>query len=108
MARGRRIYKFTEKSHSKRAVISFCISAVLVAIYVAFIYLAYKGDGGLSPYYGSVGVMAMLISVVSTIISITTLGEEDSFQLFPRLSLLTSILACVCWIGTYILGFMRG
>lgn len=108
MARGRRIYKFTEKSHSKRAIVSFGISAVLVLIYVAFVYLAYKGDGGLSPYYGSVGVMAMLISVLSTVLSLTTFGEEDSFQLFPRLSFLTSILACVCWIGTYILGFMRG
>ncbi len=108
MAKGRRIYKFTEKTHSKRAILSFGISAVLLMIYGAFIYLAYKGDGGLSPYYGSVGVMAMLISVVSTVISITSFGEEDSFQLFPRLSLLTSILACVCWIGTYILGFMRG
>lgn len=106
MGRRRRTYKFTEKSHSKRAIASFVVASMMFILYLVFVYLAYKGDGGLSTYYGSVGVMAMLLSVVSFIISITTFGEEDSFQMFPRLSLLMSVLASVCWVGTYISGAM--
>lgn len=106
MRRRRRSYKFTEKSHSKRAIAAFAGAIVLLILYLVFVYLAYKGAGGLSTYYGSVGVMAMLLSVVLFIVSITSFGEEDSFQLYPRMALVTSMLSCVCWIGTYIMGFI--
>ena len=106
MRRRRRNYKFTEKYHSKRAIAAFAIAAVLLILYVVFVYLAYMGDGGLSTYFGSAGVMAMLLSVISFIVSITSFGDEDSFQMFPRLALFTSMLSSVCWVGTYIMGFM--
>ena len=35
-----------------------------------------------------------------------SLREEDSFQLFPRLGLGLTLLDMVCWIGTYIWGFL--
>jgi hypothetical protein len=38
--------------------------------------------------------------------SIAGLVEEDSFKLFPRLALGTSILAVLLWGGTYVLGFV--
>lgn len=106
MRRRRRSYKFTEKSHSKRAIAAFVGAVILLILYLVFVYLAYKRPDGLSTYYGSIGVMAMLLSVVSFVVSITSFGEEDSFQMFPRLALITSMLSCVCWIGTYIMGFI--
>lgn len=108
MRRRRRMYKFTEKRHSRRAIVSFAVSSVLLIVYLAFVYLAYSRTEGVSAYYGSIGVMAMLVSVVSLIVSATSFIDEDSFQLFPRLSLITSILSTLCWVGTYILGFIRG
>ena len=106
MSRRRRNYKFTEKSHSKRAIAAFVVAGLLFLLYLVLVYLAYIGNGGLSTYYGSIGVMAMLLSVVAFIVSLTCLGEEDSFQMFPRLALVTSLLSSVCWIGTYAMGFM--
>jgi hypothetical protein len=35
------------------------------------------------------------------------LKEEDSFMLFPRLATLTSFLAAVGWVGTYVIGFLK-
>ena len=35
-----------------------------------------------------------------------TCVREDSFQLFPRLGLGLTLLDMVCWIGTYIWGFL--
>ncbi len=102
----KRSYKFTEKVHSKKAIVALVVSGILLMLYLAFVYLAYKGDGGLSTYYGSVGVMAMILSVIACIVSITTFFEEDSFQSIPRLAFLTSLLASVGWIGTYVMGFM--
>ena len=106
MRRRRRTYKFTEKSHSKRAIAASIVASLLLVLYLVFVYLAYKGAGGLSTYYGSVGVMAMLLSMISLVVSITSFKEEDSFQGFPRIAFITSLGATVLWLGTYIIGLV--
>ena len=103
---GRRIYKFTEKSHSKKGILTFIGAGSLLIVYGIFVYMAYKGNGGLNMYFGSVGVIAMILSAVNFGFAITTLKEEDSFMIFPRLATLTSFLAVVGWIGTYVIGFI--
>ena len=82
------------------------MACLILAIYGVFIYRSYKGGGNISIYYGGFGVMVMLVSFVTLIISATSLKEEDSFQLFPRLSLGLSIVSVICWTGTYIMGFI--
>ena len=62
--------------------------------------------GSLSAYYGSAGVVAMIATFVVLVIAAKSLREEDSFQLFPRLGLGLTLLDMVCWIGTYIWGFL--
>lgn len=80
------------------------LAAVLLLIYIIFVNLAFRADGNLSMYYGSVGVMAILVSVAAAVTAVTSLREEDSFKLFPRLGLGLSILSMGCWIGTYAMG----
>ncbi len=109
MARRRRnSYKFTEKTHSKRAIISLSIAGCSLLMYLVFIYLSYKVGGNLSAYYGSFGFLAMIGAVTALVVSFPTLKEEDSFALFPRLALATSVLSTLCWVGTYISGLLRG
>jgi hypothetical protein len=57
-------------------------------------------------YYGSAGVLAMLASLVNLGFSIRSLFEEDSFQLFPRMSLAASLLVVFCWVSTYTVGVL--
>ena len=90
-------YKFTEKTHSKRGM-------ALLVLYIVFIHFAFRADGKLSMYYGSAGVMAMLVSVITLVIAAGSLREEDSFKLFPRLGLGLAIISMGCWIGTYAMG----
>lgn len=80
------------------------LALVLLALYAIFIYIAFCSDGSLSAYFGSAGVLAMLVSVVDIILAIQSMREEDSFQLFPRLGFALALLSVVCWIGTYVLG----
>ena len=108
MRRKRRSYKFTEKTHSKKAMISAIMASITLCMYLIFIYLSYKDAGSLSAYYGSFGFLAMMVAVVALGLAIVTLKEEDSFTLFPRVALVTSILSTLCWVGTYIQGFVRG
>ena len=108
MGRRRRSYKFTEKTHSKKAIVSFVLAAVTLVTYFVFVYLSYQAAGQLSAYFGAFGVLAMLIAVVALVLSITTLKEEDSFTLFPKMAMITSVLSTLLWIGNYVQGFMRG
>jgi hypothetical protein len=82
------------------------LAVVLLLWYLVFVHLAFRGNGTLSAYYGSAGVMAMLLSVVVLVIAAGSLREEDSFPLFQRAGVALSLLAMVCWIGTYALGFL--
>lgn len=104
----RKSYKFTEKTHSKRAIAAAIMAGVSFIMYLVFINLSYRAAGELSTYYGSFGFFAMIVSLVALGISIPTLKEEDSFTLFPRWAFIASILSTVCWVGTYILGFVKG
>ncbi|MBQ2902463.1 MAG: hypothetical protein IJA07_00690 [Agathobacter sp.] len=108
MRRRRRSYKFTEKTHSKKAMVSFGLAVVTFVTYFVFVFLSYKAAGQLSAYYGAVGVLAMLVAIVSMGLAISTLREEDSFTLFPRMALGVSIVSTVLWVGNYVQGFMRG
>ena len=108
MRRRRRSYKFTEKTHSKRAIVSFLMAGISLVTYLAFVYLSYKAAGQLSAYFGAFGVLAMLVAVVALGLSLSTLKEEDSFALFPKMALITSVLASFLWIGNYVHGFVRG
>ena len=106
--RKRNSYKFTEKTHSKRAMISLGIAGCTLLMYLIFIYLSYKVGGKLSAYYGSFGFLAMIGAVTALVMSLPTLKEEDSFTFYPKLALIASALSSICWVGTYISGFIRG
>ena len=108
MRRRRRSYKFTEKTHSKKAMISFGLGSVTLLTYFVFVYLSYKAAGQLSAYFGAFGVLAMIVAIVAAVLAATTLKEEDSFALFPRLAMITSVVSTLLWMGNYMQGFMRG
>ncbi len=104
--RKRNRYKFTEKTHSKKAIVSGIIALVSLIVYLVFLRLASGSYGNLSMYYGSVGILAMVLAIVALVLSISSLFEEDSFKNIPRVSTVISILALICWVGTYIRGFL--
>ena len=99
-------YKFTEKTHSKRGIVATILALVLLVLYLVILELAFRANGGLSAYYGSIGVLAMLASVVVVVVAAGSLREEDSFRLFLRLGLFLSVVNIVCWAGTYVMGFV--
>ena len=107
MKKKQRSYKFTKKKHSIRGLVSFGLAGLILVTYGVFVYLSYKDGGGLSAYYGGIGFIVMLLSIVALVIAILSLKEENSFQLFPRMATALSVLSVICWCGTYILGFLR-
>ena len=104
--RGRNRYKFTEKVHSKKGIVALSMAVVLLVLYVMIIYRAFSSSVRLSAYYGSAGIFSMIVSLVTFVLAIQSTMEEDSFQFFPRMAAVVSFVVSVCWIGTYVIGFM--
>ena len=104
--RRRSRYKFTEKTHSKKGMGAIAVAVILIVMLVVFIYKAYKGDGNLSTYYGSAGVLALILSIIDLAIAISSTKEETSFMLFPSIAVVTSIISVLCWGGMYVAGFL--
>lgn len=99
-------FKFTEKRHSKKGIITMFAAIVLLMIWGLFLIFSYRTAGMLSMYYGSAGVLALIMSVLNFIFSVQSLFEENSFQLFPRVAVILSFLALTGWAATYVFGFL--
>lgn len=104
--RHKRGYKFTEKTHSKKGMLSLLLAVVSLGIFATVISISFQTDGNGSMYLGSAGVSSMLLGVVALVIAITSLREENSFKLFPYLAAIFSFLAAGVWIALYVIGFM--
>lgn len=88
-------------------MVALALSCVLLGVYVLFIWTSYGNQGTLSVYYGSAGVFALLVCLVALVLALQSLGEENSFRLFPRAAFFVSLLALAGWGGTYALGFLH-
>ena len=99
--RHRNGYRFTEKTHSKRGVAALFLSIISIGILVAAVVSSFDSRGNGSMYLGSAGVTSMLIGL-----AVKSLGEENSFKLFPYLSTLCSLLITGIWVALYVIGFL--
>ena len=103
--RRRNHYKFTEKKHSRRGMLS-CIVAmasVFALLYTFYESFLQRGDGCV--YLGCVGVFALVVSVVTVYHAIQSLREEDSYKTMPVLATILSVLVTGAWIAVYASGF---
>jgi hypothetical protein len=105
MARGRRSYKFTEKTHSKRGAAALMLALLSLVVFVFVVMDSFYSRGSGSMYLGSAGVAAMLLSIVALVEACKSLGDENSYKVFPLAGLFFSILAVGVWIALYAAGF---
>ena len=101
-------YKFTDKTQSKRGILAFVLAAISIAVFVLVIVASFQSRGNGTMYLGSAGVSSMLISVVAFVLAIMSLGEENSYKLFPYLATVLSFLTLWIWVAFYMVGFMIG
>lgn len=104
--RKRNRYKFTEKEQSKRGIAALVVAILIEIVYIVFLNAAFRGDGNLSMYYGSAGILMLGISLADFGFAIRSLFDEESFMTFPRLTVFFALIAVLSWGGTYVAGFI--
>ncbi len=87
-------YKFTEKTHSIRGIVS-----------IVFAILSLLSCGGMIWYsYSSGGIFGFFVAVISFILSISSIREPETFRVIPYVSLGCSLAVTAVWIVLYIGG----
>ncbi len=97
-------YKFGDKKHSRRGKISLLLAVLSLLAGIGMIAVSIQSGGNASPYIGCAGVFTLMISIVSVIVGLVSLGE-DSYKLFPVLGSICAGLALAGWVAVYVLGF---
>ncbi len=100
--------QFTEKKHSKRALIGVVLAAVSLVGLIILLAVSTAKHGESSAYIGSGGLFFLLVGIVALYFAVPTLRDENSFPILPRIGTLMSLIACLLWAGLYVWGFVYG
>lgn len=107
MKRRRRVghnYKFTEKTHSIRGIISITLAVASLAICVWMFWCSYNSRGNADIYVGSVGILGFFVAVAAMIVSIMSIREPETFRVVPYTSLGLSLATTAIWVALYVGG----
>lgn len=106
--KGFRKYKFTEKTFSKRGIVSLVLALGSIASCVIMLAESFHSAGNLSIYIACFGILAWVGAILALIIGGRSLREQNTFRTFPYLGVGCSVLAVLMWSGLYLAGILTG
>lgn len=103
---GRTNYKFTNKKHPMRGLISSILGILSASSIILAIHLTVLRKGSALHQYGTVGLLTTIFSLVGLGFGIAATMEKDVYRFFPILGLLLNILsivslAIILYVGVY-------
>ena len=103
----KRNYKFTNKRHSGKSVMSTVFGALSLTSLGAVIYLAYRAAGEAPVSYGISGILILFFAIVGLVLGILALQEKEQFLFFAKIGCLLNGLALagisgVLYAGAYL------
>jgi len=91
----KRNYKFTNKKHSEKAVMSTVFGALSVSSLAVVLYLSYSKAGEAPVNYGFSGILILIFAIVGMVLGVLALREKERFLFFGRLGCVLNGLALV-------------
>ncbi len=100
-------YKFTNRIHSKKAVMSAFFGALSCTSLIVLVYLAYRRGGEIPVNYGIAGILALIFSVIGAVLGVLAVQEKDKYKFFSIVGIFTSFLAMagvsgILYAGSYL------
>lgn len=80
-------YKFTNKSHSKKAVMSTVFGVLSGVSLIVVIYLSYLKGGEVPVNYGIAGILILLFAIVGIVLGVLAAQEREGFRFFAWLGI---------------------
>ena len=100
-------YKFTNKGHSQKAVMSTVFGALSCISLIVLIYLSYLNKGDAPFKYGVAGILALVFGIVGMILAVLAVQEKEKFLLFGWIGVVLNALAIlgisgILYAGSYL------
>lgn len=103
----RKGYKFTNKKHSEKSVMSTVFGGLSIVSMLVLIYLSYLRGGVVPVNYGIAMMLVLLFGIVGIVLGVLAMQEREKFRLFAIIGLalngitLLSVSA-VLYAGSYL------
>lgn len=88
---------FTSKSQSDRGMMSTALGILSFVSLIAAVAISFSGRGETPLRLGSVGLLAVIISISGLVIGILSLMEKDKYPLFPWGGVVFNGLSLAAW-----------
>lgn len=97
-------YKFSDKIHSKKGILSFLIGIVSLIIFIVTTYISSKSGGNGSLYLGLLGIVAMIMTIYGFTIALKALKEKEILYLFPIIGITLNAILLIFYLILYVIG----
>lgn len=97
-------YKFTNKTHSPKAVMSTVFGILSCVSLVAVVYLSYIQGGEVPVNYGIAGILILVFAIVGMVLGVYAVRERDKYKFFAWLGVLCNFAALACLSGVLYAG----
>lgn len=93
MKKNKANYKFTNKEHPKRGIVSTILGIISLVAIVTAVYLTFCNKGTAFSGYGAGIFLALLFSLTGLTCGILSRMERDMYYIFPTIGIVTNSLA---------------
>lgn len=97
-------YKFSDKTHSGKGMLATGFGLASLVILIVLIAISGKLHGKGSIYLGSVGLVAVMFSVIGLIIGIVSFFEPNKYKLFSNIGAIFNIVILLIWTSIIMIG----
>ncbi len=100
-------YIFTNKRHSKKAIMSTILGIISSISLGMVIYLTYALDGEAPESFGITGLLIAVYAMTGLILGILAVAEKDRYKLFTCLGIIINLISIagigfVVYAGTFL------
>jgi hypothetical protein len=101
-----RSYKFTDKHHSKKGILSSAAGALSFILTNVAMYISYTNKGDGENYLAVFGFLAIIFCICGLIAANQSLKEEEVYYFFGRVGMILNLFLFVLWIAVVGMGFL--
>lgn len=102
----KRGYKFTNKRHPEKGIMSVALGIVALVYLILAVYGTYQAGGEAGSNVGLVGLLVTLFSIGGMILGVLARSEQDKYPLFPYLGIgvnlvVLGLVSFILYAGAY-------
>ena len=96
MERAKKGYKFTNKKHTEKGIMSTILGIISLVSVGTAVYQTYLAKGNAGSNMGIVGVMITIFSVTGLVLGYMGKNEQDKFKFFAYLGMILNVAVMAC------------